>query len=191
MTEAKEFTETEEWLNNLDPATTPARDARYLRYIREAATAFDEARAALDSAKTRLDDAVAQARAHGDSWGVIGMVLGVSRQAAQQRFADIDVAEPDLGLVTQRITAKDIEAGRIRLPARSKAALPDERTVVDVLVKGRHFEIRWDPRNGPDRARSGILAFGRGRLDGVVTADEVLSIENEGGRVSLAALSTR
>jgi hypothetical protein len=59
------------------------RDGRYLRHIREAADA-------VEAAEARLREAVAEARAHGDTWGVIGMVLGTSRQAAQQRFKDVD-----------------------------------------------------------------------------------------------------
>ena len=140
MTDTNELTSTERWLENLDPHTTPARDARHLRHIREAADAFEAAKAHLDDAKARLDDAVAEARAHGDPWGLIGMVLGVSRRAAQQRFGHVD--QPDHGLTTQRITAKDIEAGRIRLPAKSKTALPAERSVVNVVLKGTPFRVR-------------------------------------------------
>jgi multidrug efflux pump subunit AcrA (membrane-fusion protein) len=188
MADAKELTSTEQWLESLDPRTTPARDGRYLRRVREAADAFETAKAALESAKAQLDEAVAQARIRGDSWGLIGMVLGVSRQAAQQRFAHID--ELDRGQVTQRITAKDIEAGRIRLPATAKSMFPAARAVVDVVLKGRPFEVRWDPRNGPDRPRSGVLAFGRGRLQRFVDENEVLSIQQEADRVSLIELST-
>ena len=38
--------------------------------------------------EARLRDAVAAARAHGRSWNQIAVALGVSRQAARQRFAD-------------------------------------------------------------------------------------------------------
>ena len=47
--------------------------------------------AAADAAREddeRLHDAVLQARAHGRSWNHIALALGVSRQAARQRFAD-------------------------------------------------------------------------------------------------------
>jgi hypothetical protein len=67
-------------LDLLDPATTPARDASHFRAIIAANEAVSEA-----SAKLRL--AVREARAAGDSWTVIGAALGVSKQAAQQRFS--------------------------------------------------------------------------------------------------------
>ena len=37
-----------------------------------------------------LRRAVAEARTNGESWGTIGMILGVTRQAAQQRFRDVE-----------------------------------------------------------------------------------------------------
>jgi len=67
-------------LDQLDPATTPARDASHFRAIIAASEAVEEA-----DAKLRL--AVRDARAAGDSWAVIGAALGVSKQAAQQRFS--------------------------------------------------------------------------------------------------------
>jgi hypothetical protein len=75
----------EQWLADLEPAnpSVRVRDGRNLRHIREAADA-------LEKAEDQLYKAVAEARANGDSWGAIGMVLGTSRQAAQQRFKNID-----------------------------------------------------------------------------------------------------
>lgn len=74
----------EQWIDQLNPddPSVKVRDGRYLRHVREAA---DEA----DTAAEHLRQAVAEARANGESWGTIGMVLGVSRQAAQQRFRDV------------------------------------------------------------------------------------------------------
>lgn len=66
-------------LDNLDPASTTARDATHFRRIRLA-------KANLDEAKSELQDAVDQAREAGDSWTVIGAALEISRQAAYQRF---------------------------------------------------------------------------------------------------------
>lgn len=67
--------------NALDPATAHVEDATDLRAVAEAADAVraDEA---------RLTEAVQIARAHGHSWNRIAVVLGVSRQAARQRYAD-------------------------------------------------------------------------------------------------------
>ena len=72
----------EEWLDQLDPndPTVEVRDGKYLRRI-------TEAMAAVSDADAELRKAVAEARANGESWGLIGMVLGVSKQAAQQRFS--------------------------------------------------------------------------------------------------------
>ena len=48
------------------------------------------ARQGLESAEKELRDAVAAARAAGDSWTVIGAALGTSKQAAFQRFSKTD-----------------------------------------------------------------------------------------------------
>jgi hypothetical protein len=83
-TKTDETTAAEQWLDQLDPndPTVKVRDGRYLRHVREAASAAE-------AAHEDLRSAVAEARANGESWGTIGMVLGVSRQAAQQRFRDV------------------------------------------------------------------------------------------------------
>ncbi|HWY89101.1 MAG TPA: hypothetical protein VNY31_00365 [Solirubrobacteraceae bacterium] len=67
--------------DSLDPATTEAEGTDDLR---EVATAAETVRA--DDA--RLREAVLVARAHGRSWNHIALALGVSRQAARQRYAD-------------------------------------------------------------------------------------------------------
>lgn len=74
--------EVEQWLDNLDPATTAAYDAAPHRQILAA-------RQALGDAEDSLRKAVTDARAAGYSWAMIGASLGVSRQAAQQRFAEV------------------------------------------------------------------------------------------------------
>ncbi|QZA09023.1 hypothetical protein K3U94_07105 [Mycolicibacter heraklionensis] len=83
-TKVNETTAAEQWIDQLDPAdpSVKVRAGRYLRHVREAAEAAD---AATDA----LRRAVAEARENGESWGTIGMVLGVSRQAVQQRFRDV------------------------------------------------------------------------------------------------------
>jgi hypothetical protein len=80
-TETDELANTEALLDQLDPAclATPEADTSDLRQISEAAEAIGAAREALGAA-------VAAARAGGRSWGQIGMVLGVSKQAARERF---------------------------------------------------------------------------------------------------------
>lgn len=69
----------EAWLDSLDPAETPAEDPRDLRRIGLAVK--DVA-----AAEKELADAVAAAREAGRSWGEIALVLGVSKQAARQRY---------------------------------------------------------------------------------------------------------
>lgn len=69
----------EKLLDDLDPATVPARDAVHFRRIIAAA-------AGVENADRELHDAVRAAREAGDSWLSIGMALGVTKQAAQKRF---------------------------------------------------------------------------------------------------------
>jgi len=64
----------------LDPA---AAEVEHTDDLREIAAAVEAVRA--DDA--RLREAVILARAHGRSWNHIALALGVSRQAARQRFA--------------------------------------------------------------------------------------------------------
>jgi len=63
-----------------DPAgpTVPTPD---LREIAEAASQ-------VEAASARVREAVEVARAKGRSWGQIGAALGVTRQAARQRFSE-------------------------------------------------------------------------------------------------------
>jgi hypothetical protein len=69
----------EQWADELDPAKLA--DVTDLRAIATAASAIraDEA---------RLREVVQIARAHGHSWNRIAVALGVSRQAARQRYAE-------------------------------------------------------------------------------------------------------
>lgn len=80
---------------------------------------------------------------------------------------------------TQRVTAKDIEAGRVRLPRAAKRLLSAERCDIEVSFRGQRMRARWDPKTEGPKERSGVLAFGRGKLDGHVKADEVLELRHE------------
>ncbi len=72
-------TESAAWLDSLDPGVTPAEDPTDLRRIGLALRALaDDQREA--------EDAVAAARQNGRSWGQIALVLGISRQAARERY---------------------------------------------------------------------------------------------------------
>lgn len=77
---------------------------------------------------------------------------------------------------TQRVTATDIAAGRIRIPATSKLLFPADRTRVRVVLRGATVDARWDPRIGLDRERSGVLSVPRELLARLVVADEVLQV---------------
>ncbi len=77
----------EQLADELDPATTDVVDIDDLRAI---AAASEAARA--DEA--RLREAVEVARAHGRSWNHIAVALGVSRQAARQRFGRSETHVP-------------------------------------------------------------------------------------------------
>lgn len=71
----------EQLAEELDPASAQVLTTDDLRGVAEAAKAVRD-----DEAKLR--EAVELARAHGRSWNHIAVALGVSRQAARQRFAD-------------------------------------------------------------------------------------------------------
>lgn len=71
----------EELAEELDPETAKVMSTEDLRGIAAAAEAVREDEA-------RLREAVEVARAHGRSWNQVAVALGVSRQAARQRFAD-------------------------------------------------------------------------------------------------------
>lgn len=71
----------QKWADELDPATAKVTDLAELRAVAEAADA-------VRSDEARVTEAVSVARAHGHSWNRIAVALGVSRQAARQKYAD-------------------------------------------------------------------------------------------------------
>lgn len=80
------------------------------------------------------------------------------------------------GSRTQRITAKDISGGRIRVPRETKRLFPSERAQVRVDLLGHFLECRWDPKHGPDKERSGVVGVPRQLLASLVAPDEVLHV---------------
>lgn len=69
----------EGFLDQIEPDPADARDASHIRRVIAASEA-------VEVAQGELVAAVAAARAAGDTWDAIGVALGVSRQAAFQRF---------------------------------------------------------------------------------------------------------
>lgn len=76
-------TDAEAWLDSLDPKalTSPDSDGADLR-------AIGEALRAVAASDLTLADQVARSRANGRTWTQIGAVLGVTKQAARERFGE-------------------------------------------------------------------------------------------------------
>ena len=66
---------------DFDPSTTPGRDTGDLRAIAETVDS-------IHAGEAKLRELVQLARGRGRSWGEIAIALGVSRQAAHERFAE-------------------------------------------------------------------------------------------------------
>ena len=66
---------------DFDPSTTAGRDVGDLRAIAETVDS-------IQAGEAKLRELVQLARAGGRSWGEIAIALGVSRQAAHERFAE-------------------------------------------------------------------------------------------------------
>lgn len=96
-------------------------------------------------------------------------------QTSPSRFAPVDRR---LGAAeSQNVTAKDLEAGRLRFPRPANLLFPPGRAYVDVVLRGHEFQaVRWDARAGPGKERSGLLAFGKGKLNALVTVGETLTV---------------
>ena len=77
---------------------------------------------------------------------------------------------------TQPVTPNDMAKGQIRIPQASKYLLPDARGTLNVVLRGHRLESAYDPRNGPDRPRSGVLKVPRALLRDVVEPYERLKV---------------
>jgi hypothetical protein len=86
---------------------------------------------------------------------------------------------------TQRVTEVDIRHGRIRVPIAEKHLFPDSKTRVHIRLHGVDFpDVAWDPRQGPDRERSGTLYIGQ-QLQKLASMDQRLEISLRDGVVEL------
>ena len=113
--------EINDWLDSIEPDPSDARDATHMRRIIAAAEA-------LTTAELELRAAVAAARAAGDAWDMIGLGLGVSRQAAYQRFGRASDAAPrpvQVGAVRSTIAA----TAPVKAPAQKVAKNVPARSV--------------------------------------------------------------
>ncbi|MGA2514711.1 MAG: hypothetical protein ABSG37_14020 [Candidatus Limnocylindrales bacterium] len=82
---------------------------------------------------------------------------------------------------TQRVTATDLRAGRIRLPASAKVHFPAVRGVAEIVLRDSPMTVRYDPRNRPVRARSAVLSIGRTVLTAIVIEGEALIVSSRDG----------
>ena len=103
-----------EVLDVLGEKTLLAIDKRHLTRLIEARNARDEAGRQLSLAEAEVDSAAKAAAEAGDSWRTIGVVLGVSRQAAQQRYGRTPTA-PDQPADHER---EDLAPHTVRPPER-------------------------------------------------------------------------
>lgn len=78
-------------------------------------------------------------------------------------------------------------AGCIRIPKATKYLFPNYKATIAAKVRGQSIEARWDPRNGPDRERSGVLTVGRSLLADHLREGEVLTVSQRAdGSVELS-----
>lgn len=101
---------------NFDPSKARVIDATPIRVITEATDAIREAEA-------RQREAVQVARARGISWNLIAPALGVSRQAARQRFGGGAAVTGAKVMVA----GKAARAARIPKPGKRMAATAEPK----------------------------------------------------------------
>ena len=78
----------------------------------------------------------------------------------------------------QRVTAADIAGGRVRCGVALKELLPKQQQLaLKIVLRGITLECKWDPRDGSDRTRSGVLSVGKAPLQQLLKADEMLTLE--------------
>ena len=87
-------------------------------------------------------------RAH----GIRGATGAAAKRADPKPDAPRSAAAPARVVGTtsrrsQKVTAKDIEAGQVRIPGETKSLLPSERQDITVRLHGQHLTCRWDPRH--------------------------------------------
>jgi TDG/mug DNA glycosylase family protein len=96
--------------------------------------------------------------------------------AELRRLLDRGTSERSDEAQSQRVTATDIAAGRIRLPRPAKRFFPTSNGPVEIVLRGTRVTASYDPRLSPDKERSGVVHVGAERLHELVQANEVLRV---------------
>lgn len=93
------------------------------------------------------------------------------------------------GQVTQQVTAKDIDAGVIRIPltGHAKSLFPGRAADVEIDLRGTKLTVKWNPSlaRAGSRERSGRLYVGREALTSAVKANERLRVDQINGSIRL------
>lgn len=83
---------------------------------------------------------------------------------------------------TQQVTVGDLASGIVRVPSRSKLLFPAERALMTVALRGAFLpDVRWDPRLGPDRERSGVLGIGKQAASQLIEGERLIIERVDGG----------
>lgn len=77
---------------------------------------------------------------------------------------------------TQPVTPSDLARGQIRIPKATKPLFPRERAEVSLKLRGVAMLVRYDPRDGPDRGRSGVLRVKKAVLGDLVQPRQRLRV---------------
>lgn len=88
-------------------------------------------------------------------------------------------------LRTQNITAADIAKGQIRVPSRTKRLLPTDKSQIEIELCGTRMTGRWDPKYGPDKERSGVIAVGKAAMAPLVRPCGPMKVTTEDGIVRI------
>ena len=115
-------------------------------------TLVDAARVAAEETTRLLRGAIDAARSAGHSWGTIGELLGVSRQAAQQRFGGSGGVASPVGAqrVLSPVTAVD-EMEVLEAEGKRGWHSVDYGTLYHVLEKS---DVQWEHARFPWASRS-------------------------------------
>jgi hypothetical protein len=113
----------------------------------------------------------------------------ISTTPAQAHIVDKPIAPEPISRQgrSQPVRPGDFVAGHIRIPKATKYLFPNHKATIAAKVRGQSIEARWDPRNGPDRERSGVLTVGRSLLADHLREGEVLTVSRRAdGSVELS-----